>query len=162
MGVTFLFPTQWLELTTNLCEVFTITEKAHTMAFSWLKASTSTLTFKTWSFSVIVKTSWRFVASSDSDTDTAVAIITIVYCVRSLPKISRDEEEGVHQNPQYTGQHHFHPVPHDHDFCERVVINVSNIITIQCRFLRFSWGGPGVGCRATTHCTVTFKEEIKF
>ena len=54
----------------------------------------------------------------------------VVYFVRSLPKISRDEEEGVHQNPQYTGQHHFHPVPHDHDFCERVVINVSNIITI--------------------------------
>ena len=51
----------------------------------------------------------------------------VVYCVRSLPKISRDEEEGVHQNPQYTGQHHFHPVPHDHDFCERVVINVSSI-----------------------------------
>jgi len=46
---------------------------------------------------------------------------------RSLPKISRDEEEGVHQNPQYTGQHHFHPVPHDHDFCERVVINVSGL-----------------------------------
>ena len=44
---------------------------------------------------------------------------------RSLPKISSHEEEGVHQNPQYTGHHHFHPVPHDHDFCERVVINVS-------------------------------------
>ena len=43
---------------------------------------------------------------------------------RSLPKICGHEEEGVHQNPQYTGQHHFHPVPHDHDFCERVVINV--------------------------------------
>ena len=44
---------------------------------------------------------------------------------RELPKLSAHEEEGVHQNPQYTGQHHFHPVPHDHDYCERVVINVS-------------------------------------
>ena len=44
---------------------------------------------------------------------------------RSLPKINAHEDEGVHQNPQYTGQHHFHPVPHDHDYCERVVINVS-------------------------------------
>jgi len=47
--------------------------------------------------------------------------------VKSLPKICGHEEEGVHQNPQYTGQHHFHPVPHDHDFCERVVINVSGL-----------------------------------
>lgn len=46
---------------------------------------------------------------------------------KSLPKISREEEEGVHQNPQYTGPHHFHPVPHDHDYCERVVINVSGL-----------------------------------
>ncbi len=44
---------------------------------------------------------------------------------RSLPKLSAHEDEGVHQNPQYTGQHHFHPVKHDHDYCERVVINVS-------------------------------------
>jgi len=44
---------------------------------------------------------------------------------RSLPKLTAHEDEGVHQNPQYTGQHHFHPVVHDHDFCERVVINVS-------------------------------------
>ena len=46
---------------------------------------------------------------------------------RSLPKLPTHEEEGVHQNPQYTGQHHFHPVPHDHDYCERVVINVRNV-----------------------------------
>ena len=52
-------------------------------------------------------------------------LITNWYFPRSLPKICGHEEEGVHQNPQYTGQHHFHPVPHDHDFCERVVINVS-------------------------------------
>ena len=53
-------------------------------------------------------------------------LITNWYFPRSLPKICGHEEEGVHQNPQYTGQHHFHPVPHDHDFCERVVINVSS------------------------------------
>jgi len=46
---------------------------------------------------------------------------------RSLPKLTAHEDEGVHQNPQYTGQHHFHPVVHDHDFCERVVINVSGL-----------------------------------
>jgi len=45
----------------------------------------------------------------------------------SLPKLSAHEEEGVHQNPQYTGQHHFHPVVHDHDYCERVVINVGGL-----------------------------------
>ena len=52
-------------------------------------------------------------------------LVTNCYLLRSLPKICGHEEEGVHQNPQYTGQHHFHPVPHDHDFCERVVINVN-------------------------------------
>ena len=49
---------------------------------------------------------------------------------RELPKLSAHEEEGVHQNPQYTGQHHFHPVPHDHDTCERVVINVSSCFSV--------------------------------
>ena len=44
---------------------------------------------------------------------------------RSLPKLPIHEDSGVHQNPQYTGQHHFHPVVHDHDYCERIVINVS-------------------------------------
>merc|ERR1711936_1370466 len=44
-----------------------------------------------------------------------------------LPKLTAHEDEGVHQNPQYTGQHHFHPVVHDHDYCERVVINVSGL-----------------------------------
>ena len=53
------------------------------------------------------------------------AHIGLIFCYRSLPKLTAHEDEGVHQNPQYTGQHHFHPVVHDHDFCERVVINVS-------------------------------------
>ena len=56
---------------------------------------------------------------------TASSTFSVFLLSRSLPKISSHEEEGVHQNPQYTGHHHFHPVPHDHDFCERVVINVS-------------------------------------
>lgn len=43
---------------------------------------------------------------------------------RSLPKLSSQDEEGgagigFPQQPQ-----HFEPIPHDHDFCERVVINV--------------------------------------
>ncbi|XP_040569349.1 potassium voltage-gated channel protein Shaker isoform X3 [Lepeophtheirus salmonis] len=46
---------------------------------------------------------------------------------RSLPQLSPHDDEGVHQNPQYTGQHHFHPVIHDHDYCERVVINVGGL-----------------------------------
>ncbi|XP_059079517.1 potassium voltage-gated channel protein Shaker-like isoform X5 [Tigriopus californicus] len=45
----------------------------------------------------------------------------------SLPKLTAHEDEGVHQNPQYTGQHHFHPVVHDHDCCQRVVINVGGL-----------------------------------
>jgi len=51
----------------------------------------------------------------------------LVLIKQELPKLSAHEEEGVHQNPQYTGQHHFHPVPHDHDYCERVVINVGGL-----------------------------------
>ena len=66
---------------------------------------------------------------------------------RELPKLSAHEEEGVHQNPQYTGQHHFHPVPHDHDYCERVVINVSTRSNVRwfstkkniAEILRASW-----------------------
>jgi len=45
----------------------------------------------------------------------------------SLPKLPIHEDSGVHQNPQYTGQHHFHPVVHDHDYCERIVINVGGL-----------------------------------
>lgn len=33
-------------------------------------------------------------------------------------------DDKVHRNPHYTGQHHFQSGLHDHDFCERVVINV--------------------------------------
>ena len=36
-----------VEVQTKVREDFTITEKAHTWAFSWLKAPTSTFTFKT-------------------------------------------------------------------------------------------------------------------
>ena len=36
-----------LELQTNLREYFTITEKAPTRAFSWLKVPTNAFTFKT-------------------------------------------------------------------------------------------------------------------
>ena len=37
----------WIELQMKVCEDFTITEKAHTRVSSWLKAPTSTFTFKT-------------------------------------------------------------------------------------------------------------------
>ena len=44
---------------------------------------------------------------------------------RSLPKLaSHDDDEGNNPN-QYLGVGTFEPIPHDHDFCERVVINVS-------------------------------------
>lgn len=36
---------------------------------------------------------------------------------------SQDEDGGGH--PYGGGINHFEPIPHDHDFCERVVINVS-------------------------------------
>lgn len=37
---------------------------------------------------------------------------------------SQDEEGGAGHG--FGGGHaHFEPIPHDHDFCERVVINVS-------------------------------------
>lgn len=48
-----------------------------------------------------------------------------IRCCRSLPKLaSHDDEDGLH-NGQYLGVGTFEPIPHDHDFCERVVINVS-------------------------------------
>ncbi|KAK0176592.1 hypothetical protein PV328_000711 [Microctonus aethiopoides] len=45
----------------------------------------------------------------------------------SLPKLSNQDEEGANPHTQYSGVTHFEPIPHDHDFCERVVINVSGL-----------------------------------
>lgn len=47
---------------------------------------------------------------------------------RSLPKLSSQDEEGGAGHGFGGGINHFEPIPHDHDFCERVVINVSNLI----------------------------------
>ncbi|KAJ3629220.1 hypothetical protein MTP99_013625 [Tenebrio molitor] len=47
--------------------------------------------------------------------------------VWSLPKLSSQEEDGHTPHSQFTGVAHFEPIPHDHDFCERVVINVSGL-----------------------------------
>lgn len=44
---------------------------------------------------------------------------------RSLPKLSSQDEEGGAAHGFGGGVTHFEPIPHDHDFCERVVINVS-------------------------------------
>lgn len=45
---------------------------------------------------------------------------------RSLPKLSSQDDDGpTAHTQQYSGVVHFEPIPHDHDFCERVVINVS-------------------------------------
>ncbi|KAJ9593266.1 hypothetical protein L9F63_015180, partial [Diploptera punctata] len=41
----------------------------------------------------------------------------------SLPKLSSGDEDGPTPHSQFTGVQHFEPIPHDHDFCERVVIN---------------------------------------
>ncbi|KAL5277002.1 KCNA2 family protein [Megaselia abdita] len=47
---------------------------------------------------------------------------------RSLPKLSSQDEEGGAGHGGYVGGvQHFEPIPHDHDFCERVVINVSGL-----------------------------------
>ncbi|CAB4064881.1 KCNA1 [Lepeophtheirus salmonis] len=43
-------------------------------------------------------------------------------CFFLLPSRRSSSESTV-----YTGQHHFHPVIHDHDYCERVVINVGGL-----------------------------------
>ncbi|CRL02319.1 CLUMA_CG015389, isoform A [Clunio marinus] len=45
----------------------------------------------------------------------------------SLPKLSSQDEEGGAGHPFGGGLNHFEPIPHDHDFCERVVINVSGL-----------------------------------
>ena len=49
----------------------------------------------------------------------------IVSLLRSLPKLSSQDDDGSHAQPNYTGASNFEPIPHDHDSCERVVINVS-------------------------------------
>lgn len=51
---------------------------------------------------------------------------------RSLPKLSSQDEEGG-GGPNFGTHAHFEPIPHDHDFCERVVINVS--VIDLCEFL---------------------------
>ncbi|XP_076649506.1 potassium voltage-gated channel protein Shaker isoform X6 [Halictus rubicundus] len=45
----------------------------------------------------------------------------------SLPKLSSQDEDGPNPHTQYTGVTHFQPIPHDHEFCERIVINVSGL-----------------------------------
>ncbi|XP_036319179.1 potassium voltage-gated channel protein Shaker [Rhagoletis pomonella] len=45
----------------------------------------------------------------------------------SLPKLSSQDEEGGAGHGYGGGPQHFEPIPHDHDFCERVVINVSGL-----------------------------------
>uniref|UniRef100_A0A8D8MUD5 Potassium voltage-gated channel protein Shaker n=1 Tax=Culex pipiens TaxID=7175 RepID=A0A8D8MUD5_CULPI len=47
--------------------------------------------------------------------------------LRSLPKLSSQDEEGGAAHGFGGGHTHFEPIPHDHDFCERVVINVSGL-----------------------------------
>ncbi|CAG0882998.1 unnamed protein product [Cyprideis torosa] len=45
----------------------------------------------------------------------------------SLPKLSSGEEEQHGVKLHSGGGPNFEPIPHDHDFCERVVINVSGL-----------------------------------
>lgn len=54
---------------------------------------------------------------------------------RSLPKLSsQDEEGGAGGHGGFGGGvTHFEPIPHDHDFCERVVINVSTVELLALR-----------------------------
>lgn len=59
-------------------------------------------------------------------------LLLIIYLLngftyRSLPKLSSQDEEGGAGHGYGGGPQHFEPIPHDHDFCERVVINVSNL-----------------------------------
>ncbi|XP_048506135.1 potassium voltage-gated channel protein Shaker isoform X4 [Athalia rosae] len=59
---------------------------------------------------------------------TILLTVLVVACLLiSLPKLSSQDEDGPNPHTQYTGVTHFEPIPHDHDFCERVVINVSGL-----------------------------------
>lgn len=51
-------------------------------------------------------------------------VIWFCFINRSLPKLSSQDEEGGAGHGFGGGPQHFEPIPHDHDFCERVVINV--------------------------------------
>ncbi|XP_050541489.1 potassium voltage-gated channel protein Shaker isoform X2 [Daktulosphaira vitifoliae] len=69
--------------------------------------------------------------------DAATALLAPID--RSLPKLSTQDEDGcgpgaslgtglTHGHPQHcSGSATFEPIPHDHDFCERVTINVSGL-----------------------------------
>lgn len=52
-------------------------------------------------------------------------LFPVIFQIRSLPKLSSQDEEGGAGHNYGGGHAHFEPIPHDHDFCERVVINVS-------------------------------------
>lgn len=54
---------------------------------------------------------------------------------RSLPKLSSQDEEGGAGHGFGGGPQHFEPIPHDHDFCERVVINVSISLSVSFSIL---------------------------
>ncbi|XP_065578511.1 potassium voltage-gated channel protein Shaker-like isoform X2 [Artemia franciscana] len=45
----------------------------------------------------------------------------------SLPKLANQDDDGTNPPANYTSGGNFEPIPHDHEFCERVVINVSGL-----------------------------------
>lgn len=56
---------------------------------------------------------------------------------RSLPKLSSQDDEGpTPQTLHLTGTGHFEPIPHNHQDCERVVINVSQLETFLLQVLQ--------------------------
>lgn len=57
--------------------------------------------------------------------------LLIGFCVLQVAAQAQQPGRGrAHPHSQFTGVAHFEPIPHDHDFCERVVINVS-ILTYE-------------------------------
>lgn len=65
----------------------------------------------------------QLIAIIISATDSILILVLPLF--RSLPKLSSQDDDGADSKKKEVPQ--FEPIPHDHNFCERVVINVCAI-----------------------------------
>lgn len=67
---------------------------------------------------------------------------------RSLPKLSSQDDDGADSKKKEVPQ--FEPIPHDHNFCERVVINVRFLVSLL--FARTTIRRPSISNNFFTFC----------
>ena len=83
--------------------------------------------------------------SDDLSSFYSLICVLFFFVDRSLPKLaSQDDDGGLNPLSQYPGVGTFEPIPHDHDFCDRVVINVS---LLRCLFACVAIQPDGRWCK---------------